>query len=159
LLQEGVSIRDMRSIAEAITAASDKSQDPVALKAAARVALARQIVQGLVGSGAELPVMTLAPQLEQLLLGSVQQAQKAGADEGAFIEPGLAERVQQSLIEAAQQQELAGKPMILLVAAPLRELMVKFNRFAIPEMRVLAYTEIPDNKQITIEMNISVDND
>lgn len=157
LLQEGVSIRDMRSIAEAITANSDKSQDPVALKAAARVSLARQIVQGLVGSEPELPVMTLDPQLEQLLLGSVQQAQKSGNDDGAFIEPGLAERLQQALINAAQQQELAGKPIILLVAAPLRELMVKFNRFSVPEMRVLAYTEIPDNKQITIEMAVSVD--
>ncbi|GAA6153273.1 flagellar biosynthesis protein FlhA [Pseudoteredinibacter isoporae] len=157
LLQEGVSIRDMRSIAEAITANADKSQDPVALKAAARVALARQIVQGLVGSEPELPVMTLDPQLEQLLLSSVQQAQKSGTDDGAFIEPGLAERLQQALISAAQQQELAGKPIILLVAAPLRELMVKFNRFSVPEMRVLAYTEIPDNKQITIEMAVSVD--
>ncbi|MCV6621517.1 MAG: flagellar biosynthesis protein FlhA [Cellvibrionaceae bacterium] len=157
LLQEGVSIRDMRSIAEAITANSDKSQDPVALKAAARISLARQIVQGLVGSEPELPVMTLDPQLEQLLLGSVQQAQKSGNDDGAFIEPGLAERLQQALINAAQQQELAGKPIILLVAAPLRELMVKFNRFSVPEMRVLAYTEIPDNKQITIEMAVSVD--
>ncbi|MBB6523458.1 flagellar biosynthesis protein FlhA [Pseudoteredinibacter isoporae] len=157
LLQEGVSIRDMRSIAEAITANSDKSQDPVALKAAARVALARQIVQGLVGSEPELPVMTLDPQLEQLLLGSVQQAQKSGTDDGAFIEPGLAERLQQALVSAAQQQELAGKPIILLVAAPLRELMVKFNRFSVPEMRVLAYSEIPDNKQITIEMAVSVD--
>lgn len=157
LLREGVSIRDMRSIAEAVTANSDKSQDPVALKAAARVSLARQIVQGLVGSEPELPVMTLDPQLEQLLLSSVQQAQKSGTDEGAFIEPGLAERLQQALISAAQQQELAGKPIILLVAAPLRELMVKFNRFSVPEMRVLAYTEIPDNKQITIEMAVSVD--
>lgn len=157
LLREGVSIRDMRSIAEAITANADKSQDPVALKSAARVALARQIVQGLVGSEPELPVMTLDPQLEQLLLSSVQQAQKSGADDGAFIEPGLAERLQQALISAAQEQELAGKPIILLVAAPLRELMVKFNRFSVPEMRVLAYTEIPDNKQITIEMAVSVD--
>ena len=35
--------------------------------------------------------------------------------------------------------------------------MVKFNRFSIPDMRVLAYTEIPDNKQITIELTVGVD--
>lgn len=157
LLQEGVSIRDMRSVAEAITAHAESSQDPVTLKAHARVALKRQIVQALVGSSPELSVMTLDPQLEQLLLSSVQQAQKAGADDGAFIEPGLAERLQQSLISGAQQQELGGKPIVLLVAAPLRELMVKFNRFSIPDMRVLAYTEIPDNKQITIELTVGVD--
>ena len=55
---------------------SQNSQDPVALKAAARIALKRQIVQALVGSSPELSVMTLEPQLEQLLLSSVQQAQK-----------------------------------------------------------------------------------
>lgn len=157
LLREGVSIRDTRSIAEAITASADRSQDSGALVAAARVALARQIVQGIVGTGLELPVMTLDPKLEQLLLNSVQQAQKAGADDGAFIEPSLAERLQQSIVSGAQQQELAGKPIILLVAAPLRELMVKFNRYAVPDMKVLAYTEVPDNKQVTIEMNITVD--
>lgn len=157
LLREGVSIRDTRSIAEAITASADRSQDSGALVAAARIALARQIVQGIVGTGLELPVMTLDPKLEQLLLNSVQQAQKAGADDGAFIEPSLAERLQQSIVSGAQQQELAGKPIILLVAAPLRELMVKFNRYAVPDMKVLAYTEVPDNKQVTIEMNISVD--
>jgi len=157
LLKEGVSIRDTRSIAEALSANADKSQDPVALVAAARVALARQIVQGLVGTAPELPVMTLDPQLEQLLLNSVQQAQKAGVDDGAYIEPSLAERLQQSIVNGAQQQELAGKPIILLVAAPLRELMAKFNRYAVPDMKVLAYTEIPDNKQVTIEMSIVVD--
>jgi len=154
LLRERVPIRDLRSIAEALAASGGKSQDPAALTALARVALSRQIVQNIVGAEQNIPVITLEPALEQLLLNTVQQAQKAGVDDSAFIEPSLAERLQHSLIEAAQKQELSGKPLVLLVAAPLRFLLARFARHSVPDLRVLAYTEIPDNKQITIDATI-----
>ncbi len=154
LLREKVAIRDIRSIAEALAGNTSRSQDPVALTSLARVALSRQIVQAIVGKGQNVPVITLEPALEQLLLNSVQQAQKAGADDSAFIEPGLAERLQQSLISAAEKQEMAGRPLILLVAAPLRFMLARFVRHSVPDMKVLAYTEIPDNKQISIEASV-----
>jgi flagellar biosynthesis protein FlhA len=134
-----------------------KSQDPAALTALARVALSRQIVQNIIGNEQNLPVITLEPSLEQLLLNSVQQAQKAGADDSAFIEPGLADRLQQSLVNAAQKQEMAGKPLVLLVAAPLRTMLSRFVRHSVPDMRVLAYTEIPDNKQISVDASVGAD--
>jgi flagellar biosynthesis protein FlhA len=154
LLQEQVPIRDMRTIAEALASKGEKSQDPVALTGVARVALSRQIVQNIVGPEPSIPVVTIDSKLEQLLLKSVQQAQKAGAADGAFVEPSLAERLQASLVEAAQKQEIAGKPIVLLVAAPIRPMMAKFVRFSVPDMHVLAYTEVPDNKQITIEASV-----
>lgn len=157
LLRERVPIRDIRSIAEALAGNTSKSQDPVALTSLARVALARQIIQNIIGSEPNLPVITIDPGLEQLLLSTVQQAQKAGADDGAFIEPGLADRLQQSLAQAAQKQEMAGKPLVLLVAAPLRMMLSRFLRHSIPDMRVLAYTEIPDNRQITIDASVGAD--
>lgn len=157
LLRERVPIRDIRSIAEALAGSGVKSQDPAALTALARVALCRQIVQNIIGNDASLPVITLEPSLEQLLLNTVQQAQKAGADDSAFIEPSLAERLQQSLIKAAQKQEVAGKPLVLLVAAPLRFMLSRFVRHSVPDMRVLAYTEVPDNKQISIDASVGAD--
>lgn len=154
LLREHVPIRDMRSIAEALAAHPQKSQDPAALTAVARVALSRQIVQNLVGKEPNLPVITLDPGLEQLLLTSVQQAQKAGVDDSAYIEPSLADRLQQSLAAAAQKQEMMGKPLILLVAAPIRFMMSRFVRHSAPDMRVLAYTEVPDNKLISVDATV-----
>jgi len=154
LLREAVPIKDMRSIAEALAAQGGKSQDPAALTAAARVALSRQIVQNIVGAGSEIPVITLEPDLEQLLLNSVQQAQKSGADDSAFIEPSLAERLQKSLIEAAQKQEVAGKPLVLLVASPLRSMLARFARNSVPDMQVLAYNEVPENKQIRVDASV-----
>ncbi len=156
LLRENVSIRDFRSIAEAITA-QGPNQDPSRLIAAVRVALSRQIVQSVIGSDSVLPVMTLDPNLERILLNSVMQAQKSGADDSAFIEPSLAERVQRALVDAARQQELEGKALILLTAAPLREMLSKFVRVLVPDMTVLAYTEVPDNKQLTVERVVGVE--
>ena len=156
LLREQVSIRDFRSIAEALTGYGP-SQDTAALTAVARKALARQIVQGIIGNDLELPVMTLEPGLEQLLLSSVAQAQKSGVDEGAFIEPMLADKLQQSIVEAAKKQELVGKALVLLVAAQLRPMLAKFVRMFIPDMHVLAFTEVPENKRLTIDASISAE--
>mgnify|MGYP006173092311 CR=1 FL=1 len=157
LLREQVPIRDMRTIAEALAAYGDKNQDMGTLTGHARVALARQIVQNIVGSDPNIPVVTLDPSLEQLLLQSVQQAQKIGADATSFIEPRLAEKLNNALIDVARRQEAAGKPVVLLVAAPLRMTLVRLARFNLPDMHVLSYNEIPDNKQITIEATVGAD--
>lgn len=157
LLREQVSIRDMRTIAESLAGHGEKSQDVATLTGHARVALSRQIVQSIVGADINIPVITLDPSLEQLLLQSVQQAQKVGADATNFIEPRLAERLNQALMQVGQQQEAVGKPMVLLVSGPLRMTMVKFVRFNLPDMHVLGYNEVPDNKQITIEATVGSD--
>ena len=149
LLAEQVPVRDIRSIAEAISNVASKSQDPAAMVAAVRVALSRAIVQSIVGLEPELPVITLEPRLEQLLLNSLQKAGQ-GSEDGILLEPGMAEKLQRSLVEAAQRQEMLGKPVILLVAGPVRAMLSRFARLAVPSMHVLAYQEIPDNKQVTI---------
>ncbi|SFJ26561.1 flagellar biosynthesis protein FlhA [Pseudomonas guineae] len=149
LLQEQVPVRDIRTIAEAIANVSVKSQDPAVMVAAVRVALARAIVQSIVGLELELPVITLEPRLEQILLNSIQKAGQ-GSEEGILLEPGMAEKLQRSLVEAAQRQEMLGKPVILLVAGPVRAMLSRFARLAVPSIHVLAYQEIPDNKQVTI---------
>ncbi|WP_237134667.1 flagellar biosynthesis protein FlhA [Pseudohongiella sp. O18] len=153
LLQEDIPVKDMRTIGEALAVTASRTQDPTALTAAVRVSLARVIVQGIYGNRSELPVITLDPSLEQILLKAVQQAMQHGdgsAEENVVIEPGIAERLQQSLIQAAQRQEIAGNPAVLLVAAPLRPTLSRFVRFTTSGVRVLSYQEIPDNKQITI---------
>ena len=88
----------------------------------------------------------MAPDSERILHQSLQ----AGGAEGAGIEPGLAERMQQSLTEAAQRQELEGQPAILLTSGVLRSTLARFVKNAIPGLRVLSYQEVPDDKQIRI---------
>tara|TARA_R110000868_G_scaffold5881_3_gene34303 strand:- start:261 stop:2360 length:2100 start_codon:yes stop_codon:yes gene_type:complete len=146
LLSEGVPIRDMRSIVQTLCEYGPKSQDPDVLVSAVRIALKRLIVQQINGGANEIPVITLAPELEQMLHQSLQ----AGGADGAGIEPGLAERLQSSLGEAAQQQELAGEPAVLLTSGMLRPVLSKFLKHSVSGLHVLSYQEIPDDKQIKI---------
>ena len=115
---KGVS-KSVKTDFTAIANVAAKSQDPAALVAAARVALSRAIVQSIVGLEPELPVITLEPRLEQILLNSLQKAGQ-GSEDGVLLEPGMAEKLQRSLVEAAQRQEMLGKQAILLVAGPIR---------------------------------------
>lgn len=149
LLQEQVSVRDVRTIAEAIANVAPRSQDPAVMVSSVRVALSRAIVQNIIGLEPELPVITLEPRLEQMLLNGMQKAGQ-GVEDGMFLEPGMAEKLQRSLVDAAQRQEMMGKPVVLLVAGAIRGMMSRFARMAVPTMSVLAYQEIPDNKQVTI---------
>ncbi|MBQ4831773.1 flagellar biosynthesis protein FlhA [Pseudoalteromonas sp. MMG010] len=150
LLNEGVAIRDMRSIVQTLVEYGPRSQDPDVLTAAVRISLRRLIVQDAVGMSSEIPVITLAPELEQMLHKSLQNA----GDEGAGIEPGLAERLQHSLTDAHQNQEMAGEPSILLTSGMLRTVLSRFVKYTIPGLRVMSYQEVPDERQIKIVSSV-----
>ncbi|PSW19530.1 flagellar biosynthesis protein FlhA [Photobacterium sanctipauli] len=146
LLHEGIPIRDIRTIVQTLSEYSSKSQDPDILTAAVRIGLKRLICQEINGIEPELPVITLVPELEQILHKTMQSA----GGESTGIEPGLAERLQRSLTEATQQQELKGEPAVLLTSGVLRSTLAKFVKNTIPSLRVLSYQEVPDEKQIRI---------
>ncbi|AKU54333.1 flagellar biosynthesis protein FlhA [Vibrio parahaemolyticus] len=146
LLNEAIPIRDIRTIVQTLAEYSSKSQEPDILTAAVRISLKRLIVQEINGIEPELPVITLIPELEQIL----HQTMQASGGESAGIEPGLAERLQSSLSHATQEQELKGEPAVLLTSGVLRSTLAKFVKNTIPNLRVLSYQEIPDEKQIRI---------
>jgi flagellar biosynthesis protein FlhA len=146
LLEERVSIRDIRTIAETLAEHAPRSQDPGVLTAAVRVALARGIVQQLVGSIEEIPVAVLDPGLEQLLQQTVQTA----VDGQPGFEPGMAEKLQAALAETQTEQESKGHEAILLVTAALRPWMARFARHAAPGMHVLSYNEVPSNRRVKV---------
>ncbi|GAJ74074.1 flagellar biosynthesis protein FlhA [Vibrio sp. JCM 18904] len=147
LLNEAIPIRDIRTIVQTLAEYSSKSQEADILTAAVRISLKRLIVQEINGIEPELPVITLVPELEQILH---QTMQASGGESAGGIEPGLAERLQSSLSQATQEQELKGEPAVLLTSGVLRSTLAKFVKNTIPNLRVLSYQEIPDEKQIRI---------
>ncbi|WOT06263.1 flagellar biosynthesis protein FlhA [Shewanella youngdeokensis] len=146
LLNEGVSIRDMKTIVQTLLEYGPKSADTEVLTAAVRIALKRMIIQEISGPELEIPVITLAPELEQMLHQSMQTT----GGEGPNIEPSLAERMQKSLVDATQRQEMVGQPAILLTSGMLRSTLSRFVKHTIPNLRVISYQEVPDEKQIRI---------
>jgi flagellar biosynthesis protein FlhA len=150
LLREKVPIRDIRTIAESLIDAAGRTKDPEALTAAVRVSLGRLIVQNVYGHGDALDVITLDPELEQLLI----RARAQGPADSPAIEPGMAERLQRSIATACERQEISGKPSVLLVASAVRSLLARFVRFSNRLVHVLSYEEVPDNRQITVVATI-----
>jgi len=146
LLQEGVSIRDIRTIAETLAEYGVKSQDPDILTSASRAALGRSIVYEINGVENEFPVITLDPELEQLLHKSLQTA----GESGVGIEPGLAEQMHKSLEESSQKMEMEGQVAVLLVSSFVRPWLARFVRHSISGLHVLAYNEIPEDRQIKV---------
>ncbi|HZV54232.1 MAG TPA: flagellar biosynthesis protein FlhA [Rhodocyclaceae bacterium] len=146
LLEEGVSIRDTRTIIDVLAEHSARTQDPLELTSQVRIALGRAIVQQLYPGGADMQVMALEPGLERLL----GQAMQGGGGDTSGIEPGLADTLLRETVKAAQRQEEIGLPAVLLVPGPLRWLLSRFLRRAWPALKVLANAEIPETKTIKV---------
>jgi flagellar biosynthesis protein FlhA len=145
LLIEGVAIRDMRTIIDTLLEHAGRVQDPHELTALVRVALGRSIVQQIYGSVSELPVIALDQGLERLLLQTLQ----AGND-GAAMEPGLADTLLERTQTSTQRQEALGHPPVLLTPAVLRPLLARFLRRTVPQLKVLSHAEVPEGKHIKV---------
>jgi len=144
LLDEGVPVRDMRSIVEALAENAGRTQDPAELTACVRTALGRSIVQNLFPGTQEMSVIALDPALERLLMQAV------GGGDAAAIEPALAETLSAQARASSEEQEAVGLPAVLLVPAPLRLLLSRFLRRTVPSLRVLSHSEVPDSKGIRV---------
>jgi flagellar biosynthesis protein FlhA len=150
LLHERVPIRDMRTIVETLAEYGLRSQDPDILTSAVRAGLGRLIIHEISGMQDELPVITLDHELEQLLHKSLQTA----GESGVGIEPGLAEQMHTSLQESMQKMEMEGQTAVLLVSSFIRPWLSRFVRHSIPGLHVLAYNEIPADRQIKVVSSV-----
>ncbi len=153
LLAEGIPITNMRTIVETLAESGAPGAEVEELTASVRVALRRLITRQLNGADEELSVITLAPDLEHLWLKSIQ----SGIESGIGMEPELAERFYHSLGETAREQELTGQAAVLLVNPKLRPWLAGLIRHTIPSLKVLAYSEIAENKKLRIIANIGND--
>ncbi|MDQ7988992.1 MAG: flagellar biosynthesis protein FlhA [Candidatus Dactylopiibacterium sp.] len=144
LLEEGINIRDMRTIIETLAETAPRSQDPIELASRVRMALGRAIVQQLFPGNTEIDVIALEPGLERIL----QQAM--GTGEGGAIEPGLADTLMRETATAAQHQEDLGLPPVLLVPNGIRWLLARFLKRAVPNLKVIAHSEVPESRTIRV---------
>ena len=144
LLEEGVHIRDMRSIVECLAEHGAAVTDPAELARRVRVHLAPAIVQQIYGPAKELDVIALEPELERLV------TQALASPHGASLDPGVADTLTRRAADTARRQEDLGVPACLLVPDPIRVPMARLLRRAAPRLKVLAHSEIPDTHSIRI---------
>jgi len=144
LLEEGVHIRDMRSIVESLAEHASVVSDPAELARRIRISLAPSIVQQIYGPVQELDVIALEPELERIV------TQALNSPHGAALDPGVADTLARSAAQSAKRQEDLGHPACLLVPDLIRAPMARLLKRAAPRLKVLGHSEIPETHSIRI---------
>ncbi|MYL24658.1 flagellar biosynthesis protein FlhA [Halomonas alkaliantarctica] len=142
LLDEDVSIRDMRTILDTLAEYAPQQQDANELTALVRVALGRAITQQWFAGQETLNVMGLDAQLEQVLLQAMN-------GNGA-LEPGLADTLMTQAEQALERHEGAGEPPVLVVQHSLRAVLARFLRRRLRHLVVMSQAEIPDDRTLRV---------
>ena len=153
LLGEGVPLRDMRSILETISESTTLSKDPSTLTALVRSRLGRLIVQQLNNGDSELEVMTLQPELEQLLCNLVSAAPSS---DDVALEPGLSGSLFSAINDSVDAMEAEDRVAILVVSPLIRSWLAKLLRRTTKRITVLSYRELPDDQSVSIVKSIEV---
>ena len=153
LLAEGVSLKDIVPIATTLLENAETTKDPILLAAEVRCTLRRQIVTGLVGPSAPMNAFNLSGELENLLLGALNQARAGGAKvalDNYPVDPKLLSQLQTHMpIARDQMKQQAATPM-LLVMPQVRPLLARYARLFAPGLHVLSYNEIPEQREVNV---------
>ena len=142
LLDEGVSIRDMRTILDVLAEHAPAVADTTELTSLIRLALGRAIIQDIFPGNEELQVIGLDSSLDRILLQALSSSNG--------LEPGLADRLLRETQAAMARQAQLGLPAVLVVQHPLRVLLARFLRRSLPQLKVLSHAEIPDTRTIKV---------
>jgi len=154
LLAEGVSLKDIVVIGTTLLDASETTKDPILLAAEVRCALRRQIVSTMFGKKKDMPAFNLSAELENMLLGSLNQARQSGGGKVALdnypIDPQLLSQLQINMPVAREQMKQQHTPPLLLVLPQVRPLLARYAKLFAPGLNVLSYNEIPENREVSI---------
>ncbi len=146
LLDDKVSIRDMRTILETLLEYAPSTQNPSELTALVRIALSSAIVQNLAPPEKELQVLVFDPKLENMI---IQSNQGQAAAEVA-IEPNLGTTMVNKVSAEAQKLIALGQSPILLVQDFLRPALSQLLRKSVEGLTILSHSEIPDDRKVSV---------
>lgn len=154
LLLDGVSLKDIVTIATALLLGHQVTKDPLLLAADVRYALRRQIMQGINKNRPQLAVFTLSDELENLLLRAQQAAGNKELD-NIPLDPHLLSQLQTNMPLITQQMKAENLPPVLIVPPALRPLLARYARSFSTELFVLSYNEVPEDREVTIRGHLT----
>lgn len=150
LLVERIPIADLRKILEGLSVIAPNVKSPVAMSESLRPSLVPLLIQQLSALGQTMPVITLTPDFEQLLL----RTQRQSGDEDLVLDGGLAKNLLRSLNEISERLVNESRPCILVVAPQIRRHLADFIRSHVPQVVILGFTELPENRSVEIVATI-----
>jgi flagellar biosynthesis protein FlhA len=145
LLEEGVSIRDLVRIFEALSVRAKQSTDLDGLVEAARAALGSAISHPYVTPDERLHVFTLDPGFEQRLLESVRQSE-AGAV--LALDAGAVDALVVGCSGLLEEAERQGLSPVLVCSPQVRSALARLMRQVLPRLPVISYAEVSRTAQI-----------
>ena len=150
LLSERIPISDFRRVLEGLSNIVGQNMGPNEMAEALRPALAPLLIQQVAPLGTVLPLMTLTPELEQLMLRTARQS----GEEGLILEGTLAQQLMRSINETSEKLSAEGRPSIMVVAPQIRRLFSDFVRSHVPDIIILSFTELPENRRVEVYATI-----
>jgi type III secretion protein V len=140
LVDEGLSIRDLKSILEALSQAPATEKDPLALTELVRAHLRRAVTHQLTQGQARLSIIMLDPSLEEVIRTSI-----ARTSAGAFLAlaPDAARDIVKAITRALQQAQTKGKTTVALITAPdTRRFVRRLIETELPHLKVVSPAEL-----------------
>ena len=151
LLKEAVPISDLHVVISELSAINVQKMSNDDISEAIRPKLVPLLIQRLTKFKETLPLLTLAPELEQLILTSVRQ----NSDEKMLLLDGsLAKNILSNINEASEALSKDNRAVFLIVAPQIRRHVANFVRSQLPAINVLSFTELPENRSVEIAYTI-----
>jgi type III secretion protein V len=145
LVSEEISIRNVRTVMEALVEWGQKEKDPVLLAEYVRMALRRYISHKYSAGQNMLPAYLLSPAIEDELRGAIRQT---SAGSYLALDPSASKRIGNAIKTAVGDPTTAVQRPVLLTSMDIRRYMRKLLEQDLPELPVLSYQEL------TQEINI-----
>jgi flagellar biosynthesis protein FlhA len=151
ILEETVPVSDLRLILETIASINTQKMDNEDIAEKIRPSLVPMLIQKMIKFKETIPLITLAPDLEQMILQSVRQ----NPDEKMLMLEGtLAKKILANLNEASENLNKEEKPVFLIVAPQIRKHVSKFIRAQLPSVNVLSFMELPEDRSVEIAFTV-----
>ena len=148
LLEEGINVKDLRTILEVAAEHAPKTPDPLDILPMVRQALRRTIVQNALGSGQQARVLGVQPEFERLIEQAIGTA--AVAPDGV-IEPSLMRLLVQEISTHVDDMEAKNLPPVIVCNPRTRLTFARIVKKIRSQAHVLAMTELPLDTQLTFE--------
>ena len=145
LLAEGISIRDLVTIFETLADYAPTTHDTDVLTEYVRQSLKRAISNQYFNNNETTSVVTLDPNVEQVIMDSVKQT-----EQGAYLalDPDYTNRLMTSLREETDKLEELGRTPIIITSPIVRMYLKKLTQEQFRNLRVLSYNEIDSDVEL-----------
>ncbi len=155
LLAESVPITDLKRVLELLSNINISNMTILDMAETIRPALVGLLIQKLCPINKELSVITLSPEMEQIIIN----ATKDKNNNGLILEPNFTQNMVKAIAKAYETASSEGDNPILLTSPVIRRDLSNLIRQNIEDLNVLAFTELPETRKIKVLASIENKNE